>query len=158
MTTKIEQKYQLIAAGLGKLFPANATTTLSGKAWTGQQLVQFFQAVVAALNAITTARAEVVQAEQAWKTQAPAAQATYLALGDVLRAQLGKGNPLLATLGYKTGARRPPSPETVTLAKAKRLATRKARGTLGRKQRLGITATPQPQLLILGPDGKPLGK
>ena len=46
--------------------------------------------------------------------------------------------------------------EAKTVAKAKAQATRQARGTMGKKQRLAISATPSMTVQVLGTDGQPV--
>jgi X-X-X-Leu-X-X-Gly heptad repeat protein len=48
------------------------------------------------------------------------------------------------------------SPETKAIAKVKSAQTREARGTMGKKQKLAISGTPEMTVQILGPDGQPV--
>ena len=73
-------------------------------------------------------------------------------LASGLRTLLGRGSPLLGSFGLAPkGKRKVSSQETKTLAVAKYAATRKARGTRGKVQKLVITAIPGPKLQVLQP-------
>jgi hypothetical protein len=68
-------------------------------------------------------------------------------------AILGANSEPVALLGFATKPRTPPSIETLTAAVAKRLATRKLRNTMGKRQRAALRASaiPAPQTGEPGP-------
>ena len=71
---------------------------------------------------------------------------------------MGHASTALRNLGVTPPKERAqPSVEDQAIAAEQRRQTRKARGTMSKKQRLKITAQPGPTLRVLGPDGQPLG-
>ncbi len=140
LVTKFAQKLQQIVTALGKYFPATSTIVLLGKTYTGNQLVQAFQAGLTALEAVANAKSAFLQACAACKVALVEVHALYVALADAMRSQLGRGNPILAEYGFRTAARSKPSPETAAAAIKLRTATRKARHTLGKNQKAKIKA------------------
>ena len=84
--------------------------------------------------------------------------ALVAAVGTQLLQRMGHTSAALRQLGVTPPKERAqPTVEDQAIAVELRRRTRKARGTLGKKQRLAIKAEPQPTLRILGPDGQPLG-
>ncbi len=140
LVTKFAQKLAQIVAALGKYIPAASKIVLAGTTYTGLQLVQIFQSALTALQAVAAAESSLAQARKSCKAQEADAHKVYVQLGEALRAQFGKGNPILAELGFLTGASSKPSPETAAAAIKLRTATRKARHTLGKNQRAKIKA------------------
>ena len=157
LVTKFAQKLAQIAAALGKYFPAASTIVLNGTTYTGTQLVQLFQSALTALQAVAAAESSLAQARKACKAQEADAHDVYVLLGEALRAQFGKGNPILAELGFNTGARSKPSPETLVASRKQAVATRKARHTLGKKQKAAITASAPTPAAVTGGNGTPPG-
>jgi hypothetical protein len=73
-------------------------------------------------------------------------------------SHLGSDSPQLADFGLR--ARKPkrqPTAIELTISVANWRATRKARGTMGPKQRKAITTTGSPGVIVVDPNGKPLG-
>ena len=114
------------------------------------------EALVAKLEEVLKPVKDVVNAEDAAKVARREIQAQYeptrqflTAFVAALRGYLGANNPKLATLGIKPA--RPATPLSVTAKLQRALkakATRKARGTLGRRQRKAIKAESFPLVVI----------
>jgi hypothetical protein len=106
----------------------NAIATLSG-----------YLTVVAAVGPAAVAYHQAVQSV---KSQTKQVQQLVTGLSQALRYLFGKGSPELAQFGVSSGVTSKPSVATKAQAIGKTLATRAVRHTLGKKQRLKVTATP----------------
>ena len=157
LVTKFAQKLAQIAAALGKYLPATSKIVLAGTTYTGAQLVQLFQSALTALQAVAAAESSLAQARKSAQAQEADAHVVYVQLGEALRAQFGKGSPLLTELGFSTGARSKPSPEKLVASRKQAKATREARHTLGKKQKAKITAPATPPAPVTGGSGTPPG-
>ena len=125
-------------------------------------------ALVAKLQEVLKPVTDVVNAEQAAKNARREIQVQYAstrhfltAFAAALRGYLGANNPKLAALGIKPV--QPAAPLTVAAKLQRALkakATRKARGTLGRRQRKAIKAESFPPAYVDGTglhlDGDPI--
>jgi hypothetical protein len=126
---------------------AKKTIMLAGKTWSTQDLVTAFANENAAIAASASAKATWVKAVATVTEDRATNDALRAALHQAVLVQFGTDPSVLDGFGYKQpGKRGIASPVTKVLAAAKRLATRKARGTLGSKQRKAISGaltTPQ---------------
>jgi hypothetical protein len=124
---------------------AKKTLILEGKAWKGEDVVQAFQDQVAALQASTAAHAT-------WLKTVTDQRASYktviVPLLHALRAYVallyGTGSQTYLAFGFAPPTKAKPSINTQTTALQQRRATREARGTMGKKQRLAIKGVVQP--------------
>jgi hypothetical protein len=155
LTHGFELKLKAAKAGAEKYLPQNTALELSGKETTVAQVVLDFAAVLAKYQDVRDAVAAVAQKRQVLHDSMTGAHAEYSAFKSYLIAKLGKGNPELAEFGFTLGVPKPKSAGTKVLAAIKAQHTRKVRHTLGRKQRLALSAPTGPSVL-LGPDGKPV--
>ena len=123
------------------------TLVLGGKAWATQDIVAKLTAENTAIAASSSAKAQWVKASATVKADRTANDALRAALHQAVLVQFGADPAVLDAFGYaKPRTRTPASSEAKVIAAAKRLATRKARGTLGSKQRKaikGALTTPQ---------------
>jgi hypothetical protein len=132
------EQYTQFAATLPQVCPT-ATFTLSGKTYDVTDAVALVDHIQGLLKAIEPAR-------QAWLAAIAAADAalgkegeTIKALRGVVAAMFAHDVETLARLGITPKKpRRALSPEELVVAKERAAATRKARGTLGKRQRLKI--------------------
>ncbi|HEX3772268.1 MAG TPA: hypothetical protein VHV30_15435 [Polyangiaceae bacterium] len=133
--------------GIDKYLKAATTTvTIAGTPYTPAQLESGIQAHLDAAAASQTAKASyavTVQKEQAARALV---HEVILGLKAWVVAQYGKNAvDVFTDFGFAPPKTGHPSPETKVAAAAKAKATREARGTRGKKQRLAITgATPAP--------------
>lgn len=146
---------QLLAQGVAEYVPTGTNVPLYGTVYTQQSLVQALNDELALFAAVDRSKKQYVVALQALKASQPEARQLVTGLGMWLRASLGLGNPLLAKLGIKPGGRKAPTALSKAKSVAQGHATRKARHTMGKKQRLSIVA-PSPTVQILGSDGVPV--
>ena len=157
--SKFQSGMQKLADGLTTNTSSNlATLPLLGTAMTRAEVVSKLKAFVLLYAAVMQTKQPYLSALEARKAAEASAHAFYAAVVACLKLILGPNNQAqLAAFGIaQPKAKKAPSAETRAIAKVKAQATRKARGTVGKKQRQAITATPQPTLQVLGADGQPL--
>ena len=124
---------------------AGESLVLGNRTWDAAELAAAFRAHVGALNDAERALAE-------WHGQVAANRARHavdigpalVALRAFINSQFGATNGMLSEFGFVARQRTTPSTETVRAAVEKRRATRKARNTMGKKQRLAITGVVAP--------------
>jgi hypothetical protein len=114
---------------------------LGGREFTPTTLEDYIQVRVDAANAILIAKAAWLKAILTYEALDGDTEVVLRDLKRLVIGAFGEQSPKLADFGYE-----PPKQFTWTEAQkaaavAKRAATRKARGTLGPKARLAITAT-----------------
>lgn len=114
------------------------TLVLDGKAWKEADLAEAIQAVIDALNAVVTARNAWIKAA----ADAAAAKASIVpimaALQAYIRAVYGTGSNVYSEFGFTARKQGKPGAITAAARVIKNLATRKARMTMGKKQKQGI--------------------
>jgi len=140
---------QALILGLQKQLPGGQFTLLS-TVYTTATLVTALQGTLTALTAVTAAHAALKVTLAAWNTEEAKMAPVILALRRILQSMYADAPDTLAVFGLE--ARKVPAPRTLaqkaaTAAKAK--ATRIARGTTSKKQKLtvsgnvtGVTITP----------------
>jgi hypothetical protein len=140
---------QAIIAGTTKHFP-NGSFTIGGTVYTAASLIQAFQGLVSAMTARNAAQAgakDALAAEQAAETQV---SPILLAYKRLVVAAFANATQTLADFGLAPPkARTPLTTEQRAARAAKAKATRTARGTTSKKQKLaikghvtGVTVTP----------------
>ena len=154
---KLQLELQAMADGL-------TTTTLSlvntlavlGASLSKAELTAKLKAWIALFTAASQAKQSYVAALAARKAAEPLARLFLTALTTVLKQVLGPTNQgQLAAFGIVAPPpRKVMSVETRAIAKAKRVATRKARGTKGKMQLQSINAKPEPTVQVIGADGQ----
>ena len=130
---------QALITGLQKQFP-NGQFTLGNTAFTTATLVQALQSLIDAINAVNTAQANAKVAVTALGVTVAKVGPIVLALRRNLLAMFGNATDTLALFGLEP--RKAPAPRTgkeIAAAAAKAEATRKARGTTSKKQKLKVT-------------------
>lgn len=130
---------QAIISGLQKHSP-NGQFTLGGAPFTTASLVTLFQSVISAMAAVTAAQASASEAVAAMVKAVAQAGPTYLLLKRYLLNLYGTSTSTLADFGLQPPkARTPMTSAEKTAAAAKAKATREARGTTSKKQKLAVT-------------------
>jgi hypothetical protein len=131
-------RMQALIAGIEKHFP-NGSFTLGNAVFTTGSLVQLLQSLADATAAANTAQASARTAVAAMHTARANVNPVISELTKWLRASFGTSASILADFGLQPPkARTPTTAEATTAAVAKRAATRAARGTAGKKQKLAI--------------------
>ena len=122
--------------GLQGAFGAKAPFTLAGHAYKRDEIVEIFQGLIAAMDAVRSAESQLTAARRNRANVAKRVQPLERALERFLRAVYGADSPKLLTFGLKPEGPRKVTIQTKADAVEKARATRKARGTLGKKERL----------------------
>jgi hypothetical protein len=130
---------QAVIAGLQKHFP-NGQFTFGNTAYTTAALVTLFQSVITALTQLNAAQASAKDAVTALTGVTATMGPVFLSLKRNLQNTYGTTSTTLADFGLQPQkARTPLTVEQKAAAKAKAEATRKARGTTSKKQKLAVT-------------------
>jgi hypothetical protein len=155
---------QALIAGTQKHFPGGQFT-LGNTAYTTATLVQALQSLVDALNAVTAAHASVRDGVAALRTMDTKVDPLIRDYTSFLRATFSTVTAQLGDFGLQAPKARQPLPSdkrVVAVAKAK--ATRAARGTTSKKQKLavkgdvtGVVVTPVTQPAPSSPPAAPAG-
>jgi hypothetical protein len=140
---------QLIA-GAQKHLASAQQLTFAGGVYTPSQVEAQLQALATLRTDVATAQATAKAKVATERAQLPALRAFLLAFVGLVKAQFGTQPDVLADFGIKPKkARKPATPEQKAAAKAKREATRAARGIIGARKRAavkgdvtGVTITP----------------
>jgi hypothetical protein len=130
---------QMLVSGLQKQFP-NGNFTLGNTAYTTVTLVAALMSLINAINAVTAAQASAKVAVAALRATSAQVGPIVLALKRNLLATFGDAADTLALFGLEP--RKAPAPRTAkenAAAAAKAEATRKARGTTSKKQKLAVS-------------------
>jgi hypothetical protein len=158
--SKFQTEVQSMINGLTSNVPSTLRNMLIGGAsMTIPQVLAKMQAILEMLNSVTAAKTAYQHAIATRKGELVADHAFYSNVVAYLKQAFGPTDQTtLAEFGIlPPKAKAKPSTTTRAIAAAKAAATRKARGTMGKKQKAAITTTPAPTVQVLGADGQPLG-
>jgi dihydropteroate synthase len=164
-TTKAELLTEVSAliAGINKNYAPGTKVPIAGVQYTASQLTSALQALITLLMDVDTAEAAYKAKLAAETAQAPSIIALVQATKGYVRATVGNQQDVLVDYGMVP--RKIPAPLTAAEKAAvalKRAATRKARNTMGSKQKKAVTgattpavtptfATPVPSGVVLVP-------
>ena len=128
----------------------NAPTPLAlgGQSFTPASLIAFFQSRIDAANQVVAAKAQWIDLGKKYTTLDLTADLVARGLKQYVMNAYGAASPLLADFGFTPPKRTPLTVEQKTLAIARRAATRKARNTLGKKQKEAIKGTVPPTVPV----------
>jgi hypothetical protein len=130
-----------VIVGIKKDLQNVSSLPLAGTTYTTTTLEQLVQSRIDAVNAVVNARANWLHAAATYKALNTQVTQVVRALRQYVINAFGQESPVLADFGFT-----PPKKATLTpeqkLAKAQKAdATRKARGTKGKKQKASIKGT-----------------
>jgi hypothetical protein len=132
-------RVQALIAGTQKHFPSGQFT-LGNTVYTTASLVQLLQGLAAAMTAVNTAEASVKDALKALQGLSAIDTPVIQVYVRYVRAAFDSAAQTLADFGLEPPkARTPLTAEQKAAAVAKLRATRKARGTTSKKQKLAVT-------------------
>ncbi len=145
--SKFQTEVQNMLNGLSSNVPSTLRSMLvGGSSMTIIQVIAKFQAILDMLNSVTASKTAYQHAIATRKGELVADRTFYANVVANLKQIIGlTAQTTLSAFGIlppKTKAK--PSSTTRAIAAAKAAATRKARGTMGKKQKAAITTTPQP--------------
>jgi hypothetical protein len=142
----------LLIAGIGKYFAGVTTLTLAGTAYAPSALVKLLEELVSAINAAVAARTAAHDAVLAASAKSAAVDPVIAALRSYLLGVYSDAKTLADFGLAPRKPRRAPTQQEGAAAAAKRLATRAARHTLGKRQKASVHGTaPEPAPVVAPP-------
>ncbi len=155
-TDQVSRAKQLIL-GTGKHYPNGAETLqVGGATFTATALTKLMQDFVDGRAAVEGAKAALKTKIDAERTQAPSQLAVIAAFERLIRGLFGTSADVLADFGLAPPkARAPLTAEQKAVAAAKRDATRKARGTMGKVQKKKVKGAVTATLVVTPLAGAP---
>jgi hypothetical protein len=135
----VVSRVQKLIGGL-ETYSGTKELVLNGEPVKCSVFVQQLQAKLDLLNAVVTAREAYRLAVAAAKPVTPSIDAAVVQVKAYAATTFGVGSEAYVAMGYTAPKRTPPTIETMAHAVVQSRATREARGTLGRKQKLAIQA------------------
>jgi hypothetical protein len=142
LTTRNKEQFinslRQATAGFQKYFAKNPTVVLSGTPTETKAVLATFQAALDGIDKAGAAERAFHDAVAAQHAAITAAEATLEALKTLVNNQLGSTEAILGDFGFTVPKRQAPSEATKAAAVLKREATRKARGTAGKRQKAKI--------------------
>ena len=151
-----QQKLQQVRDAAAMYLPATSEVLLGGQSVKVPDMLSVLDAALATYAPATAARSALKQALADRTQKVAAAHLEVAQLKAYLQVAWGKGNPQLGAFGFEAKARTPLTSEQSTLKTAQARLTRKARGTKGSKQKLGVTSQGQPGLVLVDASGTPV--
>jgi hypothetical protein len=137
--TDVVSYYQQAINGLNE-YLANKTLVFNGKPVTSKAIVGIFQAQIDAMQASAAAHTAWLQAVAKERATEKGSIAPLLAaLRHYVAAVFGVNSDEYLAFGFQPPKPRVKSPQAKVIGAAKLRATRKARNTMGSKQRLAVT-------------------
>jgi hypothetical protein len=130
-----------VIVGIKKDLQNVSSLPLASSTYTMAALVQLIQSRIDAANAVVNARAQWVDASATYETLNTKVTEVVRGLRQYVINVYGQNSPVLADFGFTAPKRAPLTPEQQVARAAKADATRKARGTLGKKQKAKIKGT-----------------
>ncbi len=128
-----------LVAGIGKHLATLVQLMFASDTFTPAQVVARLQTLIALRKGVNDARATLEAKLAAEAAQAPTLREFMLAFVAFVKATFSKSPDVLADFGLApTKARTPLTAEKAVAKAAKGRATRRARGTMGRKKKLEI--------------------
>ena len=130
-----------VIAGIKKDLQNVSSLPLASSTYTMAALVQLVQSRIDAANTVVNARAHWVDASATYETLNTNVTKVVRALRQYVINVYGPDSPVLADFGFTATKRSPLTPEQLVAKAQKAAATRKARGTMGKKQKAKIKGT-----------------
>ncbi|MHB8416511.1 MAG: hypothetical protein ACYDCL_00440 [Myxococcales bacterium] len=127
-----------VANGIGTSFPAGATIVVDGQSYSQASLLAALQAALALYSAVDTAVQALKNQRLALRAALPDVRQLLAGIKAALVAYFGKGNPVLEAFGFNLQKPRQLNVEQKLARKEKAAATRKLRGTTGKRQKQGV--------------------
>jgi hypothetical protein len=136
--TTTQGRDQQVLEGIRKDLQGVPTILLGTTTYTPATLAAFIQSRLDLANAIDTTRAQWLATVKAYNATSARAKIVLNDLRNYLIAAFGADSPTLADFGFSAPRKATLTPEQKAAAIEKALATRKARKTLGKRQKARI--------------------
>ncbi len=130
-----------VIAGIKKDLQNVSSVPLASSTYTMAALVQLIQSRIDAANTVVNARANWIDASATYETLNTKVTQVVRALRQYVINVYGQDSPVLADFGFTPPKRAALTPDQQVARAQKAAATRKARGTLGKKQKAKIKGT-----------------
>jgi hypothetical protein len=130
-----------VIAGIKKDLQNVSSLPLASSTYTMAALVQLVQSRIDAANTVVNARAQWVDSSAAYETLNTKVTRVVRDLRQYVISVHGPDSPVLADFGFTPPKRAALTPEELVARAQKAAATRKARGTMGKKQKAKIKGT-----------------
>jgi hypothetical protein len=140
-TSATQNADRLLIAGITKHLSNVTQVMADGVGYTPSQLNALLQQEITAADLVASNRAAWLAAVLSKRTVTITLASVKSALHTTVVNMFGKSSPVLADFGYAKQAQKP-SPATQVVAVDKRLATRTARKTVGKRQKQQIKGSP----------------
>ena len=139
--TTVQVRDTQVIAGIGKRLQNVPSVLLLGTAYAPADLTKLLQSQIASATNIAVLRAQLTDAVQADRALATKVTALIRALKAFVINAFGNTSEVLGDFGFASTKTQPKNPVTKVVAAEKALATRKARGTKGKRQKEKIKGT-----------------
>jgi hypothetical protein len=134
-----------VIVGIDKHLQNVSSLPLVGSTYTMAALKELIQSRIDAVNTVVNAKAHWLDASATYKALNTHVTEVVRGLRQYVISAFGASNPVLADFGFTPPKKQALTPEQKVARALKAAATRKARGTMGKKQKAGIKgAVPAP--------------
>jgi hypothetical protein len=133
-----------VIVGIKKDLQNVSSLALAGSTYTPTTLTQLVQSRIDAVNAVVNAKAQWQNASATYKALNSRVTQVVRDLRQYVISANSPDSPVLADFGFTAPKKTPLTPEQKVARALKAAATRKARGTLGKKQKLAIKGAVPP--------------
>jgi hypothetical protein len=151
--TTIQGKDQQVIVGIQKELQSMPALYLGSQMFTPQTLEAFVQRRIDLGRAILTAKAAWEHAVATYETASPQTDLVIADLRHAVIGAFGRDSEKLATFGFVAPKLRVLSPEQRALAAKRAKATRKARNTMGKRQKALIKGEVPAAVAVAAPAG-----
>jgi hypothetical protein len=134
-------KLRQAIAGIRKHFASAPTIVLGGTPTTPTEAIATLEGAINAIDAAVAAKQAFHGAVAAQHAAITKGDALLKELKTLVQSQLGSSGGVLGDFGFTTPTRQTPTEATKAAAVVKRAATRKARQTMGKRQKANIKGT-----------------
>jgi len=149
-----QTRIQKVVAGLTKYYGNLPQVTFAGQTFAPAALLQFLQGDIAASDAVDQARASLTQLVQTERGIQAKTNPVLVAIRSAVLGQFGNTKDaaeVLAVFGYSPRSTRKPRAVELVAKAEKAEATRKARGTTGKKAKAKIKGAPNQSAPVTTP-------
>jgi hypothetical protein len=135
---KTVNKHRQAIAGIRKHFASAPTIVLGGTPTTPNDVIATLQGSIDAIDAATATEQAFHGAVAAQHAAVAKGSGILTDLKTLVKSQLGSSEGVLGDFGFTSPSRQTPDEATKAAAVAKRAATRAARHTMGKRQKLAV--------------------
>jgi hypothetical protein len=138
----VQARNKQFVAGIQKRLLGAPSMPIAGSSYTPADLVKLFQSQIDKADAIAPAKGKYHDTVQAYRDLTKQLAPIIVGFRTQVRNIYGATSELLADFGLSPVKTTKPKPATQVAAAVKRVATRKARSTMGKKQKKAVKGAP----------------